>query len=692
MSNGSSGKRKSPDNTVGEQQSSAEKRDSEVSAQVISAALGMSRLRMIKDKKDESTANQTSLVSATTTPPSSSPSAPPQPTMNEAKDTDPASPPLEQSTPLSEGPRQHLSYHRLPESRAAPPVFHIDPRQHTPRSGSPHGVLGMSVGSAVYLPCDCQGLWLANGTPTMNAATAGSVTHTSAVDGKIPMYPPVGSVVEGNPFHISSSPPYPYSASHYCHIRSARGRGCWTTRLPPPVLEFGTAKTIAGLQYQRYTQLQHPDEPRRSRRSPPPPTVIGTTPVGDYSDWMVGATPTATAVATPVMATATAAATGNQRPSSFPCPIAPWRRHSSLTLPAVTGQHRSFLPKHSSIVRPPLQARSDRHPMESSWSPAPGSNNKNNKNSTTKSGRPVLTPKAGSTSTSKAPASDATLEDLGARCLERRKNKVPYFDASVLEDPSPEILANRRTRGGVSEPFPEKLHRMLELAERDGHDDVVSFLSHGRAFGIHKPKQFSDEIMPKYFKQSRLSSFQRQLNLYGFTRINTGPDTGGYYHELFLRGRPALSIHIRRVGIPKGAPRRRGVKAHDSTIDPNLYSIPPIRLHPQAVNPANTTYVEGIRHSDAGPGPGPGPGPGTAHDTVVKNSSHGSKSGSVSSTAMTSTECGIDKERGKHGTDGKGADCERIHSMDAETQTEPVEGTRDNDKDKKDITTKQCSR
>ena len=119
--------------------------------------------------------------------------------------------------------------------------------------------------------------------------------------------------------------------------------------------------------------------------------------------------------------------------------------------------------------------------------------------------------------------------------------------------------ANRRMRGGVIEPFPEKLHRLLIEVEACGRADVISFVANGRAFAIHKADVFFKEIVPLYFRQSRLSSFKRQLNLYGFELINTGPARGGYYHEMFVKERPELCRRMRRVAVKVNPKKKKGI-------------------------------------------------------------------------------------------------------------------------------------
>jgi hypothetical protein len=179
----------------------------------------------------------------------------------------------------------------------------------------------------------------------------------------------------------------------------------------------------------------------------------------------------------------------------------------------------------------------------------------------------------------KARDDSSALERLGSATIDRRKKNAPYFDASALEDPDKATLSRRRTRGGVTEPFPEKLHRMIQQAENNGKEDCISFFGHGRAFIIKDQQRFCKEIMPKFFKQSRLSSFQRQLNLYGFRRISSGPDAGGYFHELFLKGRPALAIHMRRVGVTQAqsADRKLLRNMAPKTETPDFYRMGPVK-------------------------------------------------------------------------------------------------------------------
>jgi len=87
------------------------------------------------------------------------------------------------------------------------------------------------------------------------------------------------------------------------------------------------------------------------------------------------------------------------------------------------------------------------------------------------------------------------------------------------------------TRGGVQHPFPATLHKVLEDMEKNGHENIMSWMPHGRCFMVKEPKEFVKDYMPTYFNQHKFASFQRQLNLYGFKRLTgQGPDKGAYYH------------------------------------------------------------------------------------------------------------------------------------------------------------------
>eukprot|EP00581_Thalassiosira_minuscula_P030317 CAMPEP_0183775386 /NCGR_PEP_ID=MMETSP0739-20130205/44357_1 /TAXON_ID=385413 /ORGANISM="Thalassiosira miniscula, Strain CCMP1093" /LENGTH=497 /DNA_ID=CAMNT_0026016965 /DNA_START=20 /DNA_END=1513 /DNA_ORIENTATION=- len=148
-----------------------------------------------------------------------------------------------------------------------------------------------------------------------------------------------------------------------------------------------------------------------------------------------------------------------------------------------------------------------------------------------------------------------------------------YHDLSTEPD-IPLEGSHRNGFGNLNyESFPIKLHRILEETAERGEGHIISWQPHGRAFKIHDPTQFTAKIMSRYFpKMKKLTSLQRQFNLYGFERLTReGPDAGAYYHEAFLRHRPVLSARRMIRKRVKGT----GYKASSNPeAEPHLYALP----------------------------------------------------------------------------------------------------------------------
>merc|ERR1719343_186194 len=85
----------------------------------------------------------------------------------------------------------------------------------------------------------------------------------------------------------------------------------------------------------------------------------------------------------------------------------------------------------------------------------------------------------------------------------------------------------------------------MDMLSNEEHSAVVAWLPHGKAFRIYKQKRFISEVFPNYFKKSMFSSFVRKLSRWGFNRVSRGPETGSYYHPLFVRDNKALCYDMR---------------------------------------------------------------------------------------------------------------------------------------------------
>ena len=74
----------------------------------------------------------------------------------------------------------------------------------------------------------------------------------------------------------------------------------------------------------------------------------------------------------------------------------------------------------------------------------------------------------------------------------------------------------------------------------------LGYLSLCAVSGVSDMHLFKTVVLPQYFTHDKFSSFQRQLNLYGFRKIVKGRESGCYYHPWCQRGHEDLLRQVKR--------------------------------------------------------------------------------------------------------------------------------------------------
>ncbi|RHZ63271.1 hypothetical protein Glove_330g64 [Diversispora epigaea] len=116
--------------------------------------------------------------------------------------------------------------------------------------------------------------------------------------------------------------------------------------------------------------------------------------------------------------------------------------------------------------------------------------------------------------------------------------------------------------------------KLYQLLEGDEYKEYLTWNETGDVFVICNMDEFAQNVLPKYFKHCKFTSFVRQLNIYGFYRVSDARKSKHvrskhacvFSHSQFRRSRQDLLPNIRRK-VSK-TPRRK-MRPSDSSISQN---------------------------------------------------------------------------------------------------------------------------
>ncbi len=93
---------------------------------------------------------------------------------------------------------------------------------------------------------------------------------------------------------------------------------------------------------------------------------------------------------------------------------------------------------------------------------------------------------------------------------------------------------------------PNFLLKLYQILENDEYKDIIHWGDDGTYFVVQNLHDFTENILPKYYKHNNYSSFIRQLNMYDFHKRKSNQNEHIFEHKNFIKDKKELLKLIKR--------------------------------------------------------------------------------------------------------------------------------------------------
>ena len=150
------------------------------------------------------------------------------------------------------------------------------------------------------------------------------------------------------------------------------------------------------------------------------------------------------------------------------------------------------------------------------------------------------------------------------KSLSKKRNHSPEKNEN-----DPQSTISQQEQNQKKEENPNFLLKLYHILETPEYKDIIHWNDNGKSFIVQNLHDFTENILPKYYKHNNYSSFVRQLNMYDFHKKRNGQNEHIFQHKNFIRGEKDLIKTIKRKNkkelLNNKQERIKPFKTHDTS-------------------------------------------------------------------------------------------------------------------------------